>query len=310
MAGIFISYRREDAAGHAGRLCDRLNARLGADRVFMDVEDVRPGEDFVRAIDDTVAASDYLLVVIGPRWLEAMNRRAAPDADFVRHEILAGLRRGTKLVPVLVAGATMPQPSQLPPDLAELSRRNAIEIRDDRFDDDVGRLIALLGAIPGGRLATGGAAHSRRWIAVLALVAIAAIAGYVVFRPAGSDPVPDGSGTGAAPVAVPAPPAPVTGEWVADMQKPPQPNYRIRLTLTQAGKSIGGVVSYPTGDGVIQEGTIDGDAVIFSTSHVPQFETEPAIIRFIGTIEPDGIRLSAADRGGVATGLARRVTAP
>ena len=159
-------------------------------------------------------------------------------------------------------------------------------------------------------MATGGAARSGRWIAVFALVAVAAVGAYIAIRPAGSDRVPDGSGTGAAPVEMPAPAATVTGEWVADMQKPPQPSYRIRLTLTQAGKSIGGVVSYPTGDGVIQEGTIDGDAVIFSTSHVPQFETDPAIIRFIGTIEPDGIRLSAADRGGVATGLARRVTAP
>ena len=305
MAGIFISYRREDAGGHAGRLCDRLNARLGRDRVFMDVEDVRPGEDFVRAIDDRVRACDYLLVVIGPRWLESMDRRAS-ETDLVRHEILTGLRSATIVVPVLVAGARMPGASELPPDLAELSRRNAVEIRDDRFDDDVGRLAGFLGgAAPAHR---GAALESRgqgRWLLAAAVLVMAAVAWWFF---AGRSDTP--ATVAEAPPSVPTPvePVDIAGEYVAEVQTPGRPSFRIRLTLTQAGKSIGGVVRYPTGDGVIQEGTIDGQALTFSTSHIPQFESEPAIIRFTGTVESGGIRLDLSDVSGVASGVARRVT--
>ena len=307
MAGIFISYRREDAGGHAGRLCDRLNARLGHDRVFMDVEDVRPGEDFVRAIDDRVRSCDYLLVVIGPRWLESMERRGASDTDFVRHEILTALRSATVVVPVLVAGARMPRAPELPPDLAELSRRNAVEIRDDRFDDDVGRLAGFLGgAASASRGGAMDSSRARRWVlaAVIVVVAGAAAAWFFAARPGTPAIVAD------APPGVPAPVEPVNiaGEYIADMQTPGRPGFRIRLTLTQSGRTIGGVVRYPTGDGVIQEGTLDGEALTFSTSHVPQFESEPAILRFIGTVEPGGIRLDLADVSGVASGVARRVT--
>ncbi|SDY98247.1 toll/interleukin-1 receptor domain-containing protein [Nitrosomonas sp. Nm33] len=117
---------------------------LGGDKVFMDVEDIRPGQDFVRAIDDTVAGCDYLLVLIGPRWVEMMERDSSATYDFVRHEIHVGLSRNITVISVLVAGARMPEARQLPSDLAELSRRNAIEIRDDRFDDDVAKLIECL----------------------------------------------------------------------------------------------------------------------------------------------------------------------
>ncbi len=285
MPKIFISYRREDAGGHAGRLCDRLNARLGSEGVFMDVEDVRPGEDFVRAIGDTLAACEYLLVVIGPRWLDALNSRPSSNTDFVRQEIRWGLERGTKVIPVLVAGASMPAASELPADLAELTRRNAVQLRDDRFDDDVSRLLDLFGSTTP---APGPARRGRRaWVAAAAAAVAAAAFGAWWFVPR---------------------PSPVTlsGEWLAEMRKPPQPVFRIGLTLVQTGSVVAGIVRYPTGDGVIQDGRIEGDAVTFSTSHVPQFASEPATIRFVGTVEPDGIHLTSTDDGGVATGIARR----
>ncbi len=287
MASIFISYRREDVAGHAGRLCDRLNARIGADRVFMDVEDVRPGQDFVHAIDDTVARCDYLLVLIGPRWLEALKGRAAADTDFVRHEILSGLRRGTTVIPVLVAGASMPEARELPADLAELSRLHAIEIRDNRFDHDVARLIEFLG---GDALAPAGAAaavpRSRRWlVAGAAVLTVAVVAAFLALRPGTPE---------------------IDGEWIAEMQNAREQTFRIGLTLMQTGEAFSGMVQYPTGDGPISDGLLDGDTITFYTTHVPQFESEPAIIRFRGTVEPDGIRLIATDESGVATGVAHR----
>ena len=140
MASIFISYRRGDTGGHAGRLCDRLTARFGGDRVFMDIQDIHPGQNFATSIDDTIATCDCVVAVIGPHWLEMVRQRAHAADDFVRHEIAAALKRGITVIPVLVGGARMPAPNQLPPELSDLSRRQAIEIRDDRFDTDVALL--------------------------------------------------------------------------------------------------------------------------------------------------------------------------
>ena len=63
---IFISYRRTDSEGEAGRLFDDLVRAFGEDSVFMDVADISPGLDFRQAIDDNVASCGVLLAVIGP----------------------------------------------------------------------------------------------------------------------------------------------------------------------------------------------------------------------------------------------------
>ncbi len=118
MPGIFISYRRDDASGHAGRLFDRLAQRFGPDSVFMDVTDIAPGEDFARVIEDSVGIADLLLAMIGPQWLSASDRAGArrldDPSDFVRREIAAGLHGDTTVIPVLVRGARMPREDELP----------------------------------------------------------------------------------------------------------------------------------------------------------------------------------------------------
>ncbi|MGA8055004.1 MAG: toll/interleukin-1 receptor domain-containing protein, partial [Burkholderiales bacterium] len=73
MSGIFISYRRDDASGQAGRLFDRLKEHFGEDHVFMDVTDLKPGQDFVTEIELALEGSDVMLAVIGPQWLDAMD---------------------------------------------------------------------------------------------------------------------------------------------------------------------------------------------------------------------------------------------
>lgn len=118
MTSIFISYRRQDASGHAGRLSDRLVARFGADHVFMDVEDIQPGQNFARSIEQTLAQCSHVLAVVGPRWIESLQARSAAGEDFVRHEIAMALTRGLTVIPVLVAGARMPAPSDLPAELS------------------------------------------------------------------------------------------------------------------------------------------------------------------------------------------------
>jgi hypothetical protein len=145
---VFISYRREDSAGHAGRLFDAIAARFGDDHVFMDV-DLGPGVDFEHRITQTIGESDVLVVVIGPRWATVSRDGGQPrlfeERDYVRLEVETALARPeVKVIPVLVAGAQMPTSEQLPDSIQPLRRRNALELSDPRWRYDVGRLVNSL----------------------------------------------------------------------------------------------------------------------------------------------------------------------
>ena len=145
---IFISYRREDAPAHAGRLYDSLVDEFGPDQVFMDVDTLEPGVDFVERIHSAVGSADALLVVIGRGWLNAKNldgeRRLEDPEDFVRLEIGLALRGDPVVIPVLVGGATMPAEEELPTDLALLARRNALALSDADWRSGLGKLVAAL----------------------------------------------------------------------------------------------------------------------------------------------------------------------
>jgi hypothetical protein len=147
---FFISYRRDDSAGHVGRLYDALAAHFGRQRLFFDIDHIAPGQDFVRVLDDSLSRSSVLLVVIGKRWAgtgRVGSRRIDQADDFVRLEVAAGLKRpDLRVIPVLIQGAKMPAPASLPDDLKDLSRRNATELSDTRWKEDVARLIASLDA--------------------------------------------------------------------------------------------------------------------------------------------------------------------
>ena len=112
---VFISYRRDDAAGYAGRLEEALERRLGHGSVFRDVLDIQPGEDFVQAIRARLHGAKTVLVLIGPRWAgtdAAGQRRIDDEQDFVRLEVTVALDSGAQVVPVLLPGADMPLRSQ------------------------------------------------------------------------------------------------------------------------------------------------------------------------------------------------------
>ena len=145
---IFISYRREDSSGVTGRLYDRLASHFGSDRIFMDVDAIEPGMDFVKAIESAISETDAFLVVIGSDWLTttdaAGNRRLENPEDFVRSEVAAALARDMRIIPVLVERARMPRSTELPDDLKSLTHRNAIELSHTRFNMDAERLIHAL----------------------------------------------------------------------------------------------------------------------------------------------------------------------
>ncbi len=148
MRMIFISYRRDDSGAQAGRIYDRLSGHFGRERVFMDIDGVDLGEDFVDVINRTLAASGVVIAVIGKEWLtisdEEGRRRLSNPKDLVRIEIATALRRRIRIIPVLVGGATMPRAKQLPRLLAPLARKNALDIPDALFHPAVDRLIAAI----------------------------------------------------------------------------------------------------------------------------------------------------------------------
>jgi hypothetical protein len=148
MGGVFISYRREDTAGFAGRIYDRLASGLGREKIVFDFGALIRGADLVDVISDRVGKCDVLVVLISPHWIttadENGRRRIDDPHDFVRIEIEAALERGVRVIPVLVDGAAMPRPEDLPEGLKKLTRRQGIEISHDRFDADVERLVRVL----------------------------------------------------------------------------------------------------------------------------------------------------------------------
>jgi TIR domain len=144
-AKVFISYRRDDSAGHAGRVRDRLERELGRDLLFMDVDAIPLGKNFAKVLHEEVAKCGVLLAVIGPNWADARdehgNRRLDDPNDFVRIEVAAALQRDIPVIPILLDGARIPKVDQLPEDLKELALRNGMEIRHASFQDDMNRLI-------------------------------------------------------------------------------------------------------------------------------------------------------------------------
>ncbi|MEM5341549.1 toll/interleukin-1 receptor domain-containing protein [Paraburkholderia azotifigens] len=148
MRPIFISYRREDSEGQAGRLFESLREVFGEHTVFMDVATIEPGADFRRAIETNIDKCAVLLSLIGRTWLTVTDRdgkrRLDNPTDFVRIETASALKRGVTVIPVLVQGATMPQEADLPADIKDLAYRNSVELTHARWDSDLQLLINAL----------------------------------------------------------------------------------------------------------------------------------------------------------------------
>lgn len=148
MPKIFISYRRDDSQYQADRLHLALKKHVSNPRrdIFIDIDNIPVGVDFVAHLDAKVAECDVLLALIGPDWLDARDpqtgkRRLDDPADFVRIEIASALKRGIPVAPVLLDGASFPPLNELPDDLKTLTRRNGVEVRRASFDTDAERMI-------------------------------------------------------------------------------------------------------------------------------------------------------------------------
>jgi hypothetical protein len=241
---IFISYRRDDAAGYAGRLEASLERRLGGGSVFRDVQDIAPGANFVHEIQQQLAGAEGVMVLIGPRWAggEVPGQRRIDDPqDFVRLEVQAALASPARVVPVLLPGVTMPAEDDLPEPLKPLARRHALSIADPHWDADIDRLLASLG--------------QRRqrvvwpWALGGAAVAGAVVAAVYALWPGAA--VDDG--------------AQLIGRWQADVRYDWGDSHTEHFEFTQHAGSLTGTADYLRYPRAIEQLTVDGTNLRFQT---------------------------------------------
>jgi hypothetical protein len=256
----------------------------------MDVQDIRPGDNFEETIEKILLRCDLVIAVIGPRWLTSIHSRALRE-DFVAMELTTALRRQIPILPILVDGAVMPPVEELPRELAPLARRQALEVDDARFDADMEQLFGCVRDLSGGNSGTivlERRTGRRRWLApVLAVTACSIAVPFFLMNRTKPD---------------------INGTWIAEMEDELRRPFRIRLTLRANGGKLSGRVEYPTGSGIIQEGVIARGKLSFYTQHVPQFASEVATIRLEGEIADEAIHLTVSNSGGVATGVAKRLS--
>ena len=297
MAEIFISYRRDDQPGFAGRLADALGAVFGADSVFRDIEDIRPGEDFVVAIKQQLSSVDVLLVMIGPAWLGVSRngvRRLDEAGDFVRLEIEAGLASGKPVIPLLVGGARMPLEADLPPALARLARCQAVTLSDAGWRSDVEQLVKDLRTLLPGKAQGNGRAR-RRWLilgglAVVALLGVFAVARFVPER------------AGSAPAAVKPPAVDIAGRWTARVKYDWGDEYDEVFEFKYLGERLHGSATYLRGRLSIEQASLEDGWLRFITRSRETLNSDGAAKevthRYTGQVTPEGIRFTLESGGG------------
>ena len=207
--GIFVSYRRDDTRQAAGRLADGLADHFGSANIFRDIEGIDLGVEFAQALNQALEACVVMLVLIGPKWLDitdAQGRRRLDDPkDWIRQEISTALRRGIRVVPVLIDGTPLPDESALSDDLKPLVRRQALDISDSRWRGDLQRLVETLAKLPGLALqrpsqeAEPPKSKKKMWIGiVIGVLVLIEVATYL--------PNSENTNTGAVPVSPPVQP--------------------------------------------------------------------------------------------------------
>jgi tetratricopeptide (TPR) repeat protein len=193
----FINYRRDDSIGTAGRLHDRLAQAFGRKNLFMDVDHIPAGVDFVDHLNSQVGGCDIFLVIIGANWLNAQDdhgrRRLDNLDDFVVVEIAAALARSICVIPVLVDSAPVPRADELPDAIKPLVRRNAVEVRNTQFGRDAEALVEKIreavgsphpatGLWPSLASAAARLMGPRRWRSVLASTAPVLVVGWMGYQ--------------------------------------------------------------------------------------------------------------------------------
>lgn len=290
MAQIFISYRREDAGGYAGRLEDGLERVFGAGSAFRDVADLRPGEDYFQVLTQRIAGAVAVLVVIGPRWLTAERDgqpRLARQDDVVRQEVRAALASGKPVIPVLVGGATMPEASMLPPSLAALARFQAMSLSEAGWEGDLTRLAAVLAPLLAHPRAHGRC--PRLVAAVLVLLMLGGAGGWWWWQ---SRPDP-------------------TGTWRAEVTYDWGDRHKEQFVFERFAGQWRGTASFLGYPRPMVKLNVSGRAVHFETRSMATMgsETREQTHRYAGEMEDDRMRLVLTTEGDFVSHAPLRFTA-
>jgi hypothetical protein len=281
MPRIFINYRRDDSAGYAGRIHDTLASAFGTDSVFIDIDDIKPGVDYVSTIEACIAGCDVMLTLIGHRWLDSQDasgrRRLDDPADFVRVEIERALARHIRVIPVLIGTASMPGQDDLPADISPLATLEAIALSDSRWQYDMSQLVNAIGEpLPRQR-------ESRaRWIWA-AVAAIAILGGALWLAPWHEKPSHD-----------------VTGRWVADVRYDFGGSHSETFVFRATGGALAGTASFLGVARGIVDGTVKGATVSFKTrtDEGAGSESRQTEHQYAGIVNGDELRLSMLTMGG------------
>lgn len=296
MAGLFISYRREDLPGFAGRLADALEAVFGTENVFRDIEDIRPGDDFVEVIERRLREVDALLVVIGPSWLTASRdgvRRLDEADDFVRQEIRVGLESGKPVLPVLIGAGVMPAETDLPPDIRRLARRQAIVLSDSNWTTDVARLVDLLRPLlPARRRRTARRSRLIGFIGLIAITAAVLLSAELFFKRTPPN-------TGPADYAQQA--ANLNGLWRAEVRYDWGESHPEVFEFTVGNGEVHGTASYLRVARTIEDGRLQTEQLVFTT-HSREMQGDgpgrEVTHRYRGTLVADELHLTLESSGG------------
>ena len=300
---IFISYRRDDAAGYARAVNDELARCFGADRVFIDVDDINAGQPFSEIIQRSVGDSAVLLALIGKRWRgdrDGAGARIFESGDFVRREVAAGLAKGLRVIPVLLDGVAMPDAAQLPPDLGALAGRNALELDNARFAADMARLVReVRGALGEEATPPPTASPTRWWIGAAVVVAAAAIAVLWQWQRSPEAVAP----TRVEQAAVPAARAQVNGEWQADVNYDwDNARFVERFTFGGEADELHGSASFLGVARGVLEGRVDAAGVSFVTRTNESSDAGTSgvavVHRYRGRLAGDELRFVMQTEGG------------
>ncbi len=300
MAGLFISYRRNDQPGFAGRLADALEEAFGRDNVFRDVEDIHPGDDFVLTIQKQLGRVNVMLVMIGPAWLTASKdgaRRLDDPDDFVRREVQVALESGIAVLPVLVDGALMPTLADLPDAIAALARRQAFVLSDAGWTTDIARLVAYVRPLLNAR--NQGALRPKRmaWVVaigilIIGLVALIAMESRTVSSRTSS---PQNSPEGA---------ALLTGRWTAQVKYDWGDVHDEIFDLRLENGEVHGTASYLQLARTVEEGRLQGNRLSFVTHSQEMMGDSPPreqTHRYRGEVKAGELHLVLESRGGLTT---------
>lgn len=306
--GIFVSYRRDDTRQAAGRLADDLADHFGSARIFRDIEGIDPGVEFAQALNQALATCAVMLVLIGPKWLEicdAQGRRRLDDPnDWIRQEISTALRRGIRVVPVLIDGAALPDEAVLSDDLKPLVRRQALELADSRWRGDLQRLVDTLAKLPGLPLQSSGQdsappkSRKKLWIGIV--VGVLVLIELASYAPKSTDVEAPSNASSAGPseadvpsVPTPAPAAPQVQQQVVPVQAP-QP-----VVATPSVPNIAGL--WRTLSGETYQFAQQGTQLRFTAqaggqpAGMGEGQLDGALLRLSMTLAPNGVPLGVVN---------------